>query len=106
MDLHKSLLSIIFIILVMGNTGSTQTDVACNGNAALCSRSYSNVTQIGTHDSAFVGIFPTDNQLVSVTTQLNDGIRFLQAQTHVKDGVLELCHTSCTELDAGPLTSQ
>jgi hypothetical protein len=106
MDLHKSLLNIIFIILVMGNTGSTQTDVACNGNAALCSRSYSNVTQIGTHDSAFVGILPTDNQLVSVTTQLNDGIRFLQAQTHVKDGVLELCHTSCTELDAGPLTSQ
>lgn len=89
----------------MGNIGSTQTSVACNGNAALCSRSYSNVTQIGTHDSAFVGILPTDNQFDSVTTQLNDGIRFLQAQTHVKDGVLELCHTSCAELDAGPLTT-
>lgn len=106
MGLHKIFLNIIFIILIMGNTGSTQTDVACNGNAALCSRSYSNVTMIGTHDSAFVGILPTDNQLVSVTTQLDDGIRFLQAQTHVNNGVLEMCHTSCTELDAGPLTSQ
>lgn len=92
----------------MGSTVSTSTspDIACNGNAALCSRSYSNVTQIGTHDSAFVGILPTDNQLVSVTTQLDDGIRFLQAQTHVNDGVLHLCHTSCEELDAGPLTSK
>jgi len=92
----------------MGNSGSSTTaptDVACNGDAALCSRLYSNVTQIGTHDSAFVGILPTENQLVSVTTQLDDGIRFLQAQTHVKDNVLELCHTSCLELDAGPLTT-
>lgn len=106
MELHKYFLNIISIILIMGNTGSTQTDVACNGNAALCSRLYSNITQIGTHDSAFVGILPTDNQLVSVTDQLDDGIRFLQAQTHVKGSVLELCHTSCTELDAGPLTSK
>jgi hypothetical protein len=103
--MYKSTLNIIATILIMGNTGSSQTDVACNGNAALCSRLYSNVTQIGSHDSAFVGILPTDNQLVSVTTQLNDGIRFLQAQTHVENGVLELCHTTCAELDAGPLTS-
>ena len=106
MELKKYFLNIISIILIMGNTGSSTTDVACNGNAALCSRLYSNVTQIGTHDSAFVGILPTDNQQVSVTDQLDDGIRFLQAQTHVKSGVLELCHTSCTELDAGPLTSK
>ena len=108
MLMRKNLLNILSIILIMGNSGSTasSSDVACNGNAALCSRLYSNVTQVGSHDSAFVGILPTDNQLVSVTTQLDDGIRFLQAQTHVKDDVLELCHTSCTELDAGPLTSQ
>lgn len=106
MALFKYCFNIISIILIMGNTGSTQTDVACNGNAALCSRLYSNVTQIGTHDSAFVGVLPTDNQLVSVTDQLDDGIRFLQAQTHELNGALELCHTSCTELDAGPLTSK
>jgi hypothetical protein len=90
----------------MGSSGSTvSSDVACNGNAALCSRPYSNVTLIGTHDSAFVGILPTDNQADTVTQQLDAGIRFLQAQTHSKSGVLELCHTSCTELDAGPVTS-
>ena len=86
----------------MGSSGSTvSSDIACNGNAALCSRSWSNVTLIGTHDSAFVGIWPTDNQADTVTQQLDAGIRFLQAQTHSKSGVLELCHTSCTELDAG-----
>ncbi|CZR59802.1 uncharacterized protein PAC_09696 [Phialocephala subalpina] len=77
----------------------------CNGNTALCSRKYSNVSFIGSHDSAFVGILPTDNQLLSVTDQLNGGIRFLQAQTHLKDGALELCHTSCIEKDAGTLIS-
>ena len=103
----KYLLSnLVSIILIMGNSGSSAQDVACNGNAALCSRLYSNVTQIGSHDSAFVGMSLTDNQLLSVTDQLDAGIRFLQAQTHVENGGLELCHTSCTELDAGPLTSQ
>jgi hypothetical protein len=78
---------------------------ACNGNAALCSRKYSNVTQIGTHDSAFVGILPTDNQYDSLTSQLNAGIRFLQGQTHIKNSALEMCHTSCTEKDGGTLVS-
>lgn len=76
----------------------------CNGNTALCSRSYSNVTQVGAHDSAFVGILPTENQLLSVTDQLNAGIRLLEVQTHQLDGDLYLCHTSCLELNAGLLT--
>jgi len=81
---------------------SAQT--ACNGYAALCNRSYSNVTEIGTHDSAFVGSLPTDNQDINVTAQLDQGIRFLQAQTHLDIlGSLTLCHTSCLELDAGPV---
>ena len=29
----------------------------CNGHAELCNRKYSNVTQIGAHDSAFVGMY-------------------------------------------------
>ncbi|KAE8442256.1 hypothetical protein EG329_003516 [Mollisiaceae sp. DMI_Dod_QoI] len=94
--LLKFLISFFFVGFV---------DAQCNGNTALCSRKYSNVTQIGTHDSAFVGVLPTDNQLLSVTDQLNAGIRFLQAQTHVKNGALELCHTSCLEKDAGTLES-
>ena len=70
----------------------------CNANADLCDRKYTNVSYIGTHDSAFVGDIsnPTVNQEISVTGQLDAGIRFLEAQTH-KDafGTLSMCHTSC-----------
>ena len=90
---------ISFLSLVLGQA-------ACNGNKALCSRKYPDVAQIGAHDSAFVGTLLTDNQDVSVTNQLNAGIRFLQGQTH-KDpfGTLSMCHTSCYELDAGSTVS-
>ena len=67
-------------------------------NTDLCSRKYSNVSYIGTHDSAFVGGLndPTCNQEIGVTGQLDAGIRMLQSQTH-KDafGTLSMCHTSC-----------
>lgn len=77
----------------------------CNGHAELCSRQYSNITQIGSHDSAFVGTMLTDNQDVNITAQLDAGIRFLQAQSHLDvSGSLNLCHTSCLERDAGPLS--
>jgi len=93
-------------LLLAGSTVSaavTPKATSCNGYPEFCSRLYSNVTLIGTHDSAFVGILPTENQLVSVADQLSDGIRFLQAQTHNSSGTIELCHTTCLELDAGPL---
>ena len=79
----------------------------CNGYAALCNRKYSNVSFIGTHDSAFVGSTsdPRVNQEKSVSDQLNAGIRFLQAQTHNLAGQLSMCHTSCLELYAGSLTN-
>ncbi|KAK2597476.1 hypothetical protein QQS21_005946 [Conoideocrella luteorostrata] len=76
---------------------------ACNGHDELCSKRYSEVTFVGSHDSAFVGATPTHNQYVSVTDQLKLGVRFLQAQTHNKDGTIEMCHTYCWELDSGPL---
>ena len=79
-----------------------QAQIGCNGHVELCDRKYSNVTQIATHDSAFVGILPTDDQDVDVTTQLDAGVRFLQAQTHRNVfGTLSLCHTSCFLKDAG-----
>jgi hypothetical protein len=95
------LLSYALPLLALGQTVSAD---GCNGNTALCSRSYSNVTQVGTHDSAFVGVLPTENQVDSVADQLGAGIRFLQAQTHQLNGELYLCHTSCGELNAGLLT--
>ncbi|KAF2722818.1 PLC-like phosphodiesterase [Polychaeton citri CBS 116435] len=78
---------------------------ACNGNAAYCSRRYSSVSLIGTHDSAFVGslIDPTVNQGVGISDQLDAGIRFLQSQTHKDGDTLKMCHTSCDLQDAGPV---
>jgi hypothetical protein len=80
-------------------------DQLCNGYAELCNRQYSNISFVGTHDSAFVGPLPTENQDDPVSAQLSAGVRFLQAQTHVLNGNLELCHTSCLEEDAGSLQS-
>ncbi|TGJ79067.1 hypothetical protein E0Z10_g9689 [Xylaria hypoxylon] len=75
----------------------------CNGKAAYCNTAYSKVTFAGSHNSAFVGIGPSDNQISSVSAQLDQGIRFLTTQTHDKGGVIQMCHTSCDLLDAGPL---
>ncbi|KAK3725065.1 Vacuolar protein sorting-associated protein 8 [Vermiconidia calcicola] len=78
----------------------------CNANAEACNTKYSNISYIGTHNSAFVGDRddPRVNQEQSVTQQLDAGIRFLQAQTH-KDvwGTLSMCHTDCWLMDAGSL---
>jgi hypothetical protein len=76
---------------------------ACNGHDELCKRKYSDITFIGTHNSAFVGKLPVHNQYISVTEQLDLGVRFLQAQTQNKDGDIQMCHTHCWELDEGPL---
>ncbi|CAG8951088.1 hypothetical protein HYFRA_00006486 [Hymenoscyphus fraxineus] len=84
--------------------GSTKGE-GCNGSPALCDQKYSKVSQIGTHDSAFVGELPSDNQELSVTDQLNRGIRMLQAQTHDFLDQIQMCHTSCVLLNAGSLLS-
>lgn len=75
----------------------------CNGHAELCARRYSNVTLVGSHDSAFVGTGVADNQETDVAAQLAQGVRFLQGQTHLDNGTIKLCHTLCALEDAGPL---
>ncbi|KAJ7884127.1 PLC-like phosphodiesterase [Mycena olivaceomarginata] len=78
----------------------------CNGHAELCNRSYGNITFVGAHDSAFFSQDPlafARDQEVDIPTQLGLGIRMLQAQSHVNDGVLHFCHTSCTLFDGGPV---
>ncbi|EJF63689.1 PLC-like phosphodiesterase [Dichomitus squalens LYAD-421 SS1] len=44
--------------------------------------------------------FAADQQ-VDIPTQLGLGVRLLQAQAHVNDGVLHFCHTSCLLFDGG-----
>ncbi|KAK0392835.1 hypothetical protein NLU13_2329 [Sarocladium strictum] len=81
---------------------------ACNNSPDLCSRAYNDVTYLGAHNSAFLRDASTDftisgNHFFNATLALDAGLRLLQAQVHDKDGVLHLCHSSCSLLDAGPL---
>lgn len=75
----------------------------CNGHSELCSRRYTDITFVGAHDSSFVGDEVADNQDISIPEQLAMRVRFLQAQTHLKDGQVHMCHTYCDLKDAGPL---
>ncbi|KAI1096579.1 PLC-like phosphodiesterase [Rostrohypoxylon terebratum] len=88
-------------------SASTST-TACNNSPDLCSRSYNAITHMGAHDSAFLrdsstGNSIAGNQYYNATVALDAGIRLLQAQVHDKDGAIELCHTTCSLLDAGTL---
>lgn len=90
------------------STDSASSD-ACNNSPSLCSKKYNEVTYLGAHDSAFLRDDSTDNsiagnQYLNATRALDAGLRLLQAQVHDEDGALQLCHTSCNILDAGPLT--
>ncbi|KAF8529779.1 PLC-like phosphodiesterase [Hysterangium stoloniferum] len=74
---------------------------ACNGHAELCSRSYGNVTFMGAHDSFAFSNNPLQlaaDQSVDIPTQLGLGARLLQAQSHMNNGVLHFCHTTCSVL--------
>lgn len=77
----------------------------CNTNDEYCDRKYSNVSLVGTHDSAFDTSLgdPRDDQDELVTLQLDSGIRFLQSQVHYFNNSLSMCHTSCALLYAGTL---
>ncbi|KAI0032912.1 PLC-like phosphodiesterase [Vararia minispora EC-137] len=81
----------------------------CNGQAALCSRSYGNVTVAGSHDSYAISGDPfalARNQEISITSQLNLGVRMLQAQAHLRNNVIHFCHTSERSFllfDGGPV---
>lgn len=83
---------------------------ACNNSPYLCNRYYNNITHMGAHDSAFLRDASTSysvsgNQFYNATVALSAGLRLLQAQVHNYDGVLQLCHSSCTLLNAGTLES-
>ena len=90
--------------------------IACNNSPDLCSRAYSNITQLGTHNSPFINnasalasnsitFSDASNQNVNSIAQLTAGVRLLTAQVHNNNGVWHLCHTSCSLLDAGTLSA-
>ena len=82
---------------------SNSTPLSCNGHPDFCSRSYGNITFVGTHNSPFnLPSSPFSNQHQPILTQLSAGIRLLQAQVHLYNHILTLCHTSCDYLNAGP----
>ena len=90
------------------------TTIACNNSPDLCSRAYSNITQLGAHDSPFVNnvsasnsitFSDASNQNVNSVAQLSAGVRLLSAQVHNNNGAWHLCHTSCSLLDAGTLSA-
>lgn len=90
------------------STSTSTSTVACNNSPDLCSRQYSNVTHMGAHDAAFLRDSSTDNsvagnQYYNATAALNAGIRLLSLQVHNSNGTLQLCHTTCSLLDAGTL---
>lgn len=116
-----SLRNFLFLLLALPNPGAaspnllprqTITNAApqiCNNSPDLCSRTYTNITHLGAHNSAFVrdastGNSIAGNQFYNATVALSAGVRLLQAQVHrLDDGTLELCHTLCSLMDAGPL---
>ncbi|KAF9056920.1 PLC-like phosphodiesterase [Rhodocollybia butyracea] len=85
---------------VFGGTLPTkrQQPTVCNGHAELCSRPYGNITFLGSHDSYAFSTDPlivSRDQEVDIVSQLDLGVRMLQAEGHLNDdGVLHFCHTS------------
>ena len=99
-----SYISISSQIILQGSstsniTNATQTitlpqptnKTPCNNYPEFCSRQYSNITEVSAHNSPFnIPNNVASNQHWPVTTQLNDGIRLLQAQMHFVNGTPHL----------------
>lgn len=86
---------LLYSLLLSTFALAVQAATICNGQASFCSRSYSNVSVIGAHDSYAVGAGNlAANQNYTIKTQLDNGIRLLQVQGIMNNGALHLCHTS------------
>ncbi|KAI9488926.1 PLC-like phosphodiesterase [Zychaea mexicana] len=83
---------------------SAQDQQACNGYAEFCSRPYSDLTYVLTHNSYAYMANPAANQQCDISAQLTDGVRALRLSAVKPDNSsdIHLCHTSCSFLDDGP----
>ncbi|KAI9701571.1 MAG: hypothetical protein M1836_001627 [Candelina mexicana] len=78
----------------------------CNNWPEFCERKYSNITEVTAHNSMFVRPGnAASNQELEVIAQLNDGIRMLQGQSHLVNGTMYFCHTTCHLLNGGTVES-
>lgn len=83
---------------------------ACNNSPSLCSKSYGEITHLGAHDSAFLrdsstGNSISGNQHYNTTVQLDAGVRLVSAQVHQDGSEWHLCHSTCSLLDSGKLST-
>lgn len=108
MQFYQNLL--LFSAILQAAFGQAST--ACNNSPSLCSRSYDNITHLGAHNSPFLrdsstGFSTSGNQFYNSTVQLSAGVRLLtaQVQTPSDSTALHVCHSSCSLLDAGTLSS-
>lgn len=103
------LTQVVFFLIIASSgiqvlASVTRRATVCNGHPELCSRGYGNVSFVGAHNSYAVGVNNlAANQDHDITQQLNDGVRMLQMQAHLQNGVIRLCHTSCALYDGGSL---
>jgi len=102
---HNMRLSTLLATLLPLLASFAYAATICNSDSSLCDKLYSNVTFIGAHDSYAVGSSIADNQDKDVTSQLNEGVRALQIQTHNASDGIHVCHTSCSLVDGGTLES-
>jgi hypothetical protein len=101
----STLFSLAFFIL------SVKGQQVCNGHAEYCNKPYNSLTYVLTHNSYGFIANPAANQVCPVNTQLSDGVRGLKLSAikpsnastpGVTADSIQLCHTSCTILNAGP----
>ena len=81
------------LTLLGGNNNNTATStetgaqpsntLPCNGYPEFCNRQYSNITEVCSHNSAFVRSSNAgSNQVLPIVDQLNDGIRMRKYRSH------------------------
>ncbi|KAF9909838.1 hypothetical protein BX616_011044 [Lobosporangium transversale] len=101
-------LSVATTLLSASLVQQTHAQQLCNGYAGLCAKTYDQVAYPTTHNA--YAYQPADalalNQHNDIPTQLGDGIRafMLDAYKSTNPNDIQLCHTSCNLLDAGPLS--
>lgn len=90
------------------STSATPTNTQpCNGHPEFCNRKFSNITYVAAHNSPFIRAGnAASNQMLPVTTQLEDGIRMRKSDTSITKSLLTETQSSFRPtLSTKPFTS-